>query len=350
MLYTVGEIEKLTGVTPAMLRDYDKKGLLCPARTGEGVANNRRLYSENDIDTLKKIVTLRAYDFNLKEIRQILHDDEADIYRILEDKILELKREENRLRNLILFAKFVQITDTELFEGLACGPTDIDAFADAARDSSLYKMSMNRIRQYSDDDLTRIFEELDEIVYSFVTLDEEMGFSGVEHQVDRFCAWWDKSIAPIDKCGYLGFWAVFEDDAVIVSEVERIGGEIASGSLQMAAFYVWMKRMMIEIDPFLVELADYAESDIILALSQARGLVNLLCERMGVMLPKTAGGDKEVTSGMIDLSASVLDYMDKMLGDKELIDYIDEKREIHLDRKSLARAKDVVGLMMSKPL
>lgn len=48
---TAGQVSKLTGVTTRALQHYDEKGLLCPRRSGEGVANNRKLYSPEDVPT-----------------------------------------------------------------------------------------------------------------------------------------------------------------------------------------------------------------------------------------------------------------------------------------------------------
>ena len=52
---TAGQVSKLTGVTTRALQHYDEKGLLCPRRSGEGVANNRKLYSPEDVDRLNQI-------------------------------------------------------------------------------------------------------------------------------------------------------------------------------------------------------------------------------------------------------------------------------------------------------
>ena len=48
-LYSVKEVMAMTGVSRDMLIDYEKRGLLHPLRTGD-VANNRRMYREEDIE------------------------------------------------------------------------------------------------------------------------------------------------------------------------------------------------------------------------------------------------------------------------------------------------------------
>lgn len=90
---TAGQVAKLTGVTTRALQHYDEKGLLCPERSGEGVANNRKLYSPEDIDRLKQIVVLGSYGFELKDMPPIL-DGERSLTDALADRIEELRAQE----------------------------------------------------------------------------------------------------------------------------------------------------------------------------------------------------------------------------------------------------------------
>ena len=93
---TAGQVAKLTGVTTRALQHYDEKGLLCPERSGEGVANNRKLYSPEDIDRLKQIVVLGSYGFELKDMPPIL-DGERSLTDALADRIEELRAQERYL-------------------------------------------------------------------------------------------------------------------------------------------------------------------------------------------------------------------------------------------------------------
>ena len=94
---TAGQVAKLTGVTTRALQHYDEKGLLCPERSGEGVANNRKLYSPEDIDRLKQIVVLGSYGFELKDMPPIL-DGERSLTDALADRIEELRAQERYLQ------------------------------------------------------------------------------------------------------------------------------------------------------------------------------------------------------------------------------------------------------------
>jgi MerR family transcriptional regulator, heat shock protein HspR len=50
-LYTIAVAARLTGMHPQTLRKYERAGLLMPARP----SGNQRLYSQTDIDRLRRI-------------------------------------------------------------------------------------------------------------------------------------------------------------------------------------------------------------------------------------------------------------------------------------------------------
>ncbi len=70
MKYRISELAKLTGVSVRTLHYYDDIGLLKPAETDSG--NGYRLYDENSLERLKKILYYRELEFPLKAIPEIL--------------------------------------------------------------------------------------------------------------------------------------------------------------------------------------------------------------------------------------------------------------------------------------
>ncbi|SHJ47965.1 MerR family transcriptional regulator [Pseudobutyrivibrio xylanivorans] len=94
---TSGEIAERTGVTQKALRLYDEKGLLKPVGYTEG---NYRLYDNESLNVLEKIIALKHVGFSLEEIKDNLeHGEREPIADILkqqieetENKILELQR------------------------------------------------------------------------------------------------------------------------------------------------------------------------------------------------------------------------------------------------------------------
>jgi MerR family transcriptional regulator/heat shock protein HspR len=77
-VYVISVAAELAGMHPQTLRIYERRGLVTPARTQGG---NRR-YSDDDIETLRRIAELASCGMNLEGIR----------------KVMELEAENERLR------------------------------------------------------------------------------------------------------------------------------------------------------------------------------------------------------------------------------------------------------------
>jgi len=72
-VYTISVAARLLGVTPQVLRQLEREGLIVPART----ENNMRLYSENDMRQLQRICDLtRRRGVNIAGVRAILSLEE----------------------------------------------------------------------------------------------------------------------------------------------------------------------------------------------------------------------------------------------------------------------------------
>lgn len=79
----IGEIEKLTSLTRANIRFYEREKLLNPKRK----ENSYRDYSEADVQTLLKIKLLRELGVSIEEIRQ-LQENSLDLKQVLEERIV----------------------------------------------------------------------------------------------------------------------------------------------------------------------------------------------------------------------------------------------------------------------
>lgn len=58
-LLTVAQVHELTGITAAQLKNWDKEGVLVARRSGEGIANNRKLYTMDDVRRAQEILLYR---------------------------------------------------------------------------------------------------------------------------------------------------------------------------------------------------------------------------------------------------------------------------------------------------
>jgi MerR family transcriptional regulator, heat shock protein HspR len=74
-VYGMAVASELSGATPAMLRDYEAKGLIRPHRTAGGT----RRYSADDIAAVRRITELLESGLNLAGIEAVLAlQDEND--------------------------------------------------------------------------------------------------------------------------------------------------------------------------------------------------------------------------------------------------------------------------------
>lgn len=76
-LHSIRVVKEATGLTDRRIRYYETLQLLQPKRT----SGNQRLYSQRDIDRLKRIKELLDNGISLKEVRQYLDHEDAVIER-----------------------------------------------------------------------------------------------------------------------------------------------------------------------------------------------------------------------------------------------------------------------------
>lgn len=103
MPYTIGEVERLTGIPASTLRYYDKEGLM-PAV--ERVAGGKRLYSEAHLGALEVIGCLKRSGLSIKEIRQFVD------WRDAGDETFERRRDMFRERREALLAQMADLQRT----------------------------------------------------------------------------------------------------------------------------------------------------------------------------------------------------------------------------------------------
>lgn len=94
----ISEVSKLTGVSRRTLQYYDDEGLLLVERS----LNNHRIFDQQDLVRIWEILVYKEIQFELKEIKNILHvsSDEQKVILLqrkeaIENKITKLKEQIN---------------------------------------------------------------------------------------------------------------------------------------------------------------------------------------------------------------------------------------------------------------
>ena len=95
--WKVGELAGATGLTVRTLHHYDAIGLLSPAERSEG---GHRVYGEDDVRRLYRIVSLRSLGFPLDAIAGVLDRDGVDARGAVADHLHRLEDQMERDRAL----------------------------------------------------------------------------------------------------------------------------------------------------------------------------------------------------------------------------------------------------------
>jgi MerR family transcriptional regulator, thiopeptide resistance regulator len=138
MIYTVGQLAGLAGVTVRTLHHYDRIGLLVPEQRS-GSASYRR-YGPGSVERLHRILSYRELGLRLDDIAALLDDRGVD-------RLAHLRRQERLLRDrigrleemvaavhLMIEAEHMhlELTPEERFE--LFGDFDVDSYAAEARE------------------------------------------------------------------------------------------------------------------------------------------------------------------------------------------------------------------------
>jgi len=123
----IGEMVRRTGVGERLLRYYEEQGLLVPARLASGY----RIYSEEDIATVRRIRCLLAAGLTTATIAQVLpcvREDDQRLVPVCSDLVAQLQQE--RLR-ITLAIEELQASQNMLDTVITAAPPEVAQAATA---------------------------------------------------------------------------------------------------------------------------------------------------------------------------------------------------------------------------
>ena len=89
MKYKIGDVARILGVSPDILRYYEKKGVVAPAK---GENNDYRYYDAWDINFLMDCLWFKNFGFSIEQIADIVHiSSVTELDGMLADKETELR-------------------------------------------------------------------------------------------------------------------------------------------------------------------------------------------------------------------------------------------------------------------
>lgn len=169
MGYQVKWVEENLGVSRKALRNFEKMGLM---EKNEG--GGYRDYSDEDIEKIWMIRVFQGIGYSLKEIVDMVSDENFDYETSLEDKIKELESEKEKVEKHLGYAKNIKlsgrlparpksmgsITFGDFYEK-SLNEWNLNADSDAKRYQEVVDFILNTPEEeWKETDLGRIFEFL----------------------------------------------------------------------------------------------------------------------------------------------------------------------------------------------
>ena len=99
----IKEVMELSGLSRRTLQYYDDTGLMENRRT----AGNYRIYGDEDLQRIWKIILYKEMGFRLDEIRKLLNSDERDMSELLKTKAASIEQETAELQRMLAFIEKV---------------------------------------------------------------------------------------------------------------------------------------------------------------------------------------------------------------------------------------------------
>lgn len=98
MAYRIRELSNMAGVSARTLRYYDEIGLLKPLYVSD---SGYRYYGEKEVDLLQQILFYRERGFELKQIQQMMEQDDFDRMQALEAHLQDLEERRDHIESVI---------------------------------------------------------------------------------------------------------------------------------------------------------------------------------------------------------------------------------------------------------
>lgn len=112
MKYKIGEVARILGVSPDLLRYYEKKGIVKPVKDPD---NDYRYYEPWDVNFLMDCIWYKSFHFGIDQVAEIITHSTADeVADVLDRKVIELRAEMRRNELLVRRAREHQADLTRL--------------------------------------------------------------------------------------------------------------------------------------------------------------------------------------------------------------------------------------------
>ena len=238
-LLTVAQVHELTGITAAQLKNWDKEGVLVARRSGEGIANNRKLYTMDDVRQAREILLYRRLGFSLDRIKEILAASEEERTSLVAMRTDELKEDYAHIQKQIELSSALEVASLDsLMDGLA-GVKGPDGLIDAYERDRNLRQWIRWSRSHTDRDIERINAELQDALEDLVHVPDDAPWELVKAHIARFCDTWSKSIGWPTVGQMLAFHFTFAEMVEAGEDADGLFDAVACESLAEAFRLAW---------------------------------------------------------------------------------------------------------------
>ncbi len=345
--FLTSQVKKLTGATRRQLENWENLGLLCPERTTSHVANEWRLYSEEDLERIQDILLLKEFGLELKEIRTILDAPEEERRQHMSACTERLEAQYDALRRRLLLSSIARTDAAPRLRDDAAGFGDLEALKRSyAQDENLQLMT-RWLNSHTERDVEHFAQELASIASEFNAL-EDATWSEAEIVIARFCDIWSKRFGWPSIGQMLVLSETFSDPEV---QTGRFGEAISADTLDLMSelfLLAWTSAGLESLDEILAHLykailddaSDAPGPSTLKAIRQSTDTLCALVSELGgdAHVHEWAAGPKRAQR-LLELNDMVFDYLVNVALDDDLGSYLalDELDTIDADAIEMAQ-------------
>lgn len=238
-LLTVAQVHELTGITAAQLKNWDKEGVLVARRSGEGIANNRKLYTMDDVRQAREILLYRRLGFSLDRIKEILAASEEERTSLVAMRTDELKEDYAHIQKQIELSSALEVASLDsLMDGLA-GVKGPDGLIDAYERDRNLRQWIRWSRSHTDRDIERINAELQDALEDLAQVPGDATWGLIKAHIARFCDAWSKPFGWPTVGQMLVFHFTFAEMAENGEDADGLFDAVTCESLAEAFRLAW---------------------------------------------------------------------------------------------------------------
>ncbi len=356
--YSISRVCAITGVTPKQLRDWDSKGILVARRTGESVANNRKIYTEDDIARIQEILLLKDLGLSLAEIKQFPALSDKERRDVLSECIARSEQQHALIKRRLLLSLAAENLgfdnvqkDIALFESS-------DLLALSYENDENLRRFLHWLHSHTEKDVAELAQRLLETSRGFAAL-QGAPWEDVELQIARFCEVMSTSLGWPSAGQMLALSLGFALHEEIAQEVDSILGEGSAEFISKVFLLAWASSAAECLDDMfaalyfalLKESPGSTPKEIPACLADcADTLVAFVCEFGCDPHLADAPNSDERTQRILALADDVFALLEETLLDEEIEQYLDLDDFPALDGSALSTAQGLLASFLKGEL